>query len=85
MTRGPVSDYRQAQAGMIVSPLCWKNNEWVGLTLGCSLTEILESLQNIALNADFVTLTAVNGKVWFRIRSNGIKLRFHTYMYLALI
>ncbi|XP_041466736.1 peroxisomal leader peptide-processing protease-like isoform X2 [Lytechinus variegatus] len=34
-------------AAMIVSPLCWKANEWIGLTLACSMTAILDSLQGM--------------------------------------
>ncbi|KAM4607040.1 peroxisomal leader peptide-processing protease [Polymixia lowei] len=30
--------------GMIVSPLCWKGNEWIGLTLVCSLQLILRNI-----------------------------------------
>uniref|UniRef100_A0A8C5Q5K1 Peroxisomal leader peptide-processing protease n=1 Tax=Leptobrachium leishanense TaxID=445787 RepID=A0A8C5Q5K1_9ANUR len=30
--------------GIIVAPLCWKTNEWVGLTLACSVSLILENL-----------------------------------------
>uniref|UniRef100_A0A8C5QZM8 Peroxisomal leader peptide-processing protease n=1 Tax=Leptobrachium leishanense TaxID=445787 RepID=A0A8C5QZM8_9ANUR len=30
--------------GIIVAPLCWKTNEWVGLTLACSFNLILENL-----------------------------------------
>ena len=31
-------------AGMIVLPMCWKSNEWMGLTIGCSLSTILETV-----------------------------------------
>ncbi|XP_053547907.1 peroxisomal leader peptide-processing protease [Bombina bombina] len=31
-------------AGIVVSPLCWKNNEWVGLTLACSISHILRNI-----------------------------------------
>ncbi|XP_062926650.1 peroxisomal leader peptide-processing protease [Mobula hypostoma] len=34
-------------AGLIVAPLCWKANEWVGLTLVCSVTCILEAIGRI--------------------------------------
>uniref|UniRef100_A0A8C4T1Y7 Peroxisomal leader peptide-processing protease n=1 Tax=Erpetoichthys calabaricus TaxID=27687 RepID=A0A8C4T1Y7_ERPCA len=30
--------------GLIVSPLCWKANEWIGLTIVCSLELILQSI-----------------------------------------
>lgn len=34
-------------AGLIVAPLCWKANDWVGLTLVCSITCILETMRRI--------------------------------------
>ncbi|XP_022094911.1 peroxisomal leader peptide-processing protease-like [Acanthaster planci] len=34
-------------AGIIVAPLCWKNNEWIGLTLVCSIQAVLDSLRCI--------------------------------------
>lgn len=30
--------------GLITSPLCWKSNEWIGLTLVCSLHLILKNI-----------------------------------------
>ncbi|XP_067876545.1 peroxisomal leader peptide-processing protease-like [Heterodontus francisci] len=33
--------------GLIVAPLCWKANEWVGLTLVCSVTCIFETVRRI--------------------------------------
>ncbi|KAM8924415.1 peroxisomal leader peptide-processing protease [Pelodytes ibericus] len=30
--------------GLIVAPLCWKANEWVGLTLACSVSHVLDNL-----------------------------------------
>ncbi|XP_060624813.2 peroxisomal leader peptide-processing protease [Anolis sagrei] len=33
--------------GIIVAPLCWKANEWVGLTLVCAVDCILESIGHI--------------------------------------
>ncbi|XP_075466883.1 peroxisomal leader peptide-processing protease [Ascaphus truei] len=30
--------------GIIVAPLCWKTNEWVGLTLACAVSHILENI-----------------------------------------
>ncbi|XP_063291395.1 peroxisomal leader peptide-processing protease [Pelobates fuscus] len=30
--------------GIVVAPLCWKTNEWVGLTLACAISHILENL-----------------------------------------
>ncbi|XP_078387071.1 LOW QUALITY PROTEIN: peroxisomal leader peptide-processing protease [Cetorhinus maximus] len=34
-------------AGLIVAPLCWKANEWVGLTLVCSVTCIFQAVRRI--------------------------------------
>ncbi|XP_056386452.1 peroxisomal leader peptide-processing protease [Hyla sarda] len=33
--------------GIIVAPLCWKMNEWVGLTVACSLSPILENMSKV--------------------------------------
>nr|XP_056706484.1 peroxisomal leader peptide-processing protease [Euleptes europaea] len=33
--------------GIIVAPLCWKSNEWVGLTLVCAIDCVLESIRGI--------------------------------------
>uniref|UniRef100_A0A8D2ISF9 Peroxisomal leader peptide-processing protease n=1 Tax=Varanus komodoensis TaxID=61221 RepID=A0A8D2ISF9_VARKO len=33
--------------GIIVAPLCWKSNEWVGLTLVCAIDHILESIRSV--------------------------------------
>lgn len=30
--------------GMIIATLCWKNNEWIGLSLACAISEILDNL-----------------------------------------
>ncbi|XP_075697678.1 peroxisomal leader peptide-processing protease [Rhinoderma darwinii] len=33
--------------GIIVAPLCWKTNEWVGLTVVCSLSHILDNINKV--------------------------------------
>jgi len=33
--------------GIIVAPLCWKANEWIGLSVGCRLTSVLHSLKSL--------------------------------------
>ncbi|KAM4031497.1 peroxisomal leader peptide-processing protease [Anomaloglossus baeobatrachus] len=33
--------------GIIVAPLCWKTNEWVGLTVACSLSHILDNISKV--------------------------------------
>lgn len=36
---------RSYVVGIIVAPLCWKASEWIGLTLVCSLQEVLKNIQ----------------------------------------
>ncbi|KAH9489221.1 Peroxisomal leader peptide-processing protease [Bulinus truncatus] len=47
-------DHAKCLTGMIVASLCWKNKEWVGFSLACSLKSILYSLSvysnNIGVN-----------------------------------
>lgn len=33
--------------GIVVAPLCWKANEWIGLSMGCRLSSVLNSLETI--------------------------------------
>jgi len=33
--------------GIVVAPLCWKANEWIGLSVGCRLSSVLNSLEPI--------------------------------------
>ncbi|XP_066476516.1 peroxisomal leader peptide-processing protease [Tiliqua scincoides] len=33
--------------GIIVAPLCWKSNEWVGLTLVCAIDHIFASIRSV--------------------------------------
>ena len=37
-----------------MSPLCWKSNEWIGLTICCSLHEILSSLHTLTYNMEAI-------------------------------
>ena len=39
------SPRRRRLVGLIVAPLCWKANEWIGLSLLCSYQSVLESLR----------------------------------------
>ncbi|XP_040292561.1 peroxisomal leader peptide-processing protease [Bufo bufo] len=32
---------------IIVAPLCWKTNEWVGLTVACSVSHILDNIRKV--------------------------------------
>ncbi|XP_033108892.1 peroxisomal leader peptide-processing protease-like isoform X2 [Anneissia japonica] len=44
----PHGNFKQRKlVGMIVSPLCWKVNEWIGLTLAVSISTLLDSLQKL--------------------------------------
>lgn len=36
--------------GIIVASLCWKNNEWVGLTMACAISELLGDLEGTLLD-----------------------------------
>ena len=33
--------------GIVVAPLCWKANEWIGLSLACRLSSVLNSLESV--------------------------------------
>ncbi|XP_048780695.2 peroxisomal leader peptide-processing protease-like isoform X2 [Ostrea edulis] len=33
--------------GIMIATLCWKNNEWVGLSMACALPEILETMEGL--------------------------------------
>ncbi|XP_070562565.1 peroxisomal leader peptide-processing protease-like [Ptychodera flava] len=46
--------------GLIVAPLCWKSNEWIGLTLASSISEILNSLSQISFDSN-VNITPAIG------------------------
>ncbi|XP_075072689.1 peroxisomal leader peptide-processing protease [Mixophyes fleayi] len=52
--------------GIIVAPLCWKTNEWVGLTLACSISHIIENIikasdrANIAVKSQLANLQLGN-------------------------
>ncbi|OCT71872.1 peroxisomal leader peptide-processing protease [Xenopus laevis] len=52
--------------GIIVVPLCWKANEWVGLTVACSISHILENIMKSlsltnALEENNMTATKLEG------------------------
>ncbi|XP_053385305.1 peroxisomal leader peptide-processing protease-like [Mercenaria mercenaria] len=32
--------------GIVIASLCWKNNEWVGLSLACAISEVIGSLKS---------------------------------------
>lgn len=39
--------------GMVVAPLCWKANEWIGLAVGCQISEIMSSLRKVFQGSAF--------------------------------
>lgn len=41
--------------GIMIASLCWKNNEWIGLSLACAISEVMGSLRSRAV-LDFDTL-----------------------------
>ncbi|XP_054838128.1 peroxisomal leader peptide-processing protease isoform X2 [Eublepharis macularius] len=43
--------------GIIVAPLCWKSNEWVGLTLVCAVEPILDSIKRVLLEHHWLLKT----------------------------
>ncbi|XP_069609416.1 peroxisomal leader peptide-processing protease [Ranitomeya imitator] len=56
--------------GIIVAPLCWKTNEWVGLSVACSLSHILDNIGKVlgrtelALKYDMKTLNLVDHQIY---------------------
>ncbi|XP_061181475.1 peroxisomal leader peptide-processing protease-like [Saccostrea echinata] len=36
--------------GVMIATLCWKNNEWVGLSMACALPEILKAVDGIPID-----------------------------------
>ena len=34
----------------MIATLCWKNNEWVGLSLACALPDIMSAIETIPVN-----------------------------------
>lgn len=45
--------------GIMIASLCWKNNEWVGLSLGCAIGEVLGSMK-AHINLDVQTQPALD-------------------------
>ncbi|XP_033752155.1 LOW QUALITY PROTEIN: peroxisomal leader peptide-processing protease-like [Pecten maximus] len=46
--------------GIMIATLCWKNNEWVGLSLAASLSEVLDCLHGLPLKLSNNTYQAIN-------------------------
>ncbi|XP_078499199.1 peroxisomal leader peptide-processing protease [Lissotriton helveticus] len=42
-----INEGNLALVGIIVVPLCWKANEWIGLTILCSVSQILENVKRV--------------------------------------
>ncbi|KAK0153685.1 Peroxisomal leader peptide-processing protease [Merluccius polli] len=47
--------------GVIVSSLCWKGAEWVGLTLVCSLHLIVRNIREVDVNSPLRELSCLHG------------------------
>nr|XP_054756860.1 peroxisomal leader peptide-processing protease-like isoform X3 [Lytechinus pictus] len=63
-------------AAMIVSPLCWKANEWIGLTLACSMTAILDSLQGMtSIDLSRIRSTNFGNSSHHAHRSNTVSVK----------
>ncbi len=61
---------------MIVAPLCWKANEWIGLSLVCSIQSALDSLGelvNVDRNGELMVVedTLKRGKVLRHIKKHA--------------
>ncbi|XP_013404339.1 peroxisomal leader peptide-processing protease [Lingula anatina] len=57
------NDLQRRLCGIVVSPLCWKNNEWIGMAIICSLSAVFHSLQEFVLGNPqevYLSLTASN-------------------------
>lgn len=63
--------------GMMIASLCWKNNEWVGLSMACSISELLNLVKDtvvIDVEPDMsyiVSATYGNKKLIFNIYFNN--------------
>ncbi|XP_005991422.1 peroxisomal leader peptide-processing protease [Latimeria chalumnae] len=42
-----VSENHVYLVGLIVAPLCWKANEWIGLTLVCSVGHVIKNIRKV--------------------------------------
>ena len=54
--------------GMVVAPLCWKANEWIGLAVGCQTSEILRSLRNVFQGSAFENESGSGGEEYLPIQ-----------------
>ncbi|XP_052800639.1 peroxisomal leader peptide-processing protease-like isoform X2 [Mya arenaria] len=45
-------------SGMMIATLCWRNSEWVGLSLACAISELVGSLRKHALVDSHISPTA---------------------------
>ncbi|KAK3580922.1 hypothetical protein CHS0354_008212 [Potamilus streckersoni] len=59
--------------GIIIASLCWRTNEWIGLTLAASITEVLESLKgHYSKSASYNSLT--NMQPYYGALNNELRL-----------
>lgn len=62
--------------GLIVSPLCWKSNEWIGLTLVCSFHLILKNiLQAVTSHQSLSTILADSLKNNPQVKADAQQIR----------
>lgn len=54
------TDKQRVLTGILIATLCWKNNEWVGLSLAASLSEVLDCLSSLPMKLSNRSYTAVN-------------------------
>ena len=43
-------------AGMVAASLCWKANEWVGLSVVCPINELIRSLHKVIQSSADLTI-----------------------------
>lgn len=44
------SSYNRPMIGVMIATLCWRNNEWVGLSMACALPHILAAMETIPVS-----------------------------------
>ncbi|KAK3104045.1 hypothetical protein FSP39_023969 [Pinctada imbricata] len=59
-TEGGAMYYRDGRSriltGIVIATLCWKSSEWVGLSMACGISHILEILYGLQLNLQLPSL-----------------------------
>lgn len=47
------SDGNSMLLGMVLAPFCWRNGEWIGITLACTVKQVLSSLYTALLQSGY--------------------------------